>query len=267
MYYQRTDVKRAVCGYASSGRSYGIREGAFFNRERRTFHRTIKTRKGEKKPVDLTPAGISDALQMGASAFYCSYWLYDSSDFSNPVGRDLVWTIRAEKGGLEFAKKVTKMALEALWEAGADPLVKYSGDMGFDIVLPLESIPFELWRGNPEALDELQRELSEAIVSYVGSRPGVTVEHGKSTFTVKEDEKTSLLSELRVKRGLLLAPMSLNPETGLVSVPLHPWELDSFTILDASPSRVKTREWRFDSTPNYGLLRYAKAWQAQSAKT
>ncbi|MEM2874585.1 MAG: hypothetical protein QW567_00955 [Candidatus Hadarchaeales archaeon] len=263
MYYQRIDVKRAVCGYAESGKGHGVRECAFFNRKNGAFHRYLETPEG-KSPVDLTAKGFSEALRMGADAFYCSYWVYDSRDFSTPIGRDLVWIVRAEKGDLKFAKRITKMVVEALSSAGVDPLVKYSGDMGFDIVIPLEDIPFEVWLGDLRALDELQGELSETIVGYIRSRPGVTVEGGNSTFRIKEDEKTSLLSELRVKRGLLLAPMSINPETGLVSVPVDPIELDSFTIFDASPSRVKTREWATGRAPNYGLMRYAKAWQPQA---
>jgi len=263
-YYLRTDVKKAMCGYATSSRSYGIREGAFFNQKKKAFYRYIETENG-KKPVNLTAEGISEALRIGANAFYCSYWIYDSMDFSKPVGRDLVWVVRVKNGDLEFTKKVTKTVVEALSEAGAEPLVKYSGDLGFDIVIPLEAIPFEIWQGDLKALDDLQSELSEAIVGNIRSRFCVTMEGKRHTFIVKEGEKTSLLSELRVKRGLLLAPMSLNPETGLVSVPVDPAELDSFTILDASPSRVSAMMWG-PGFPNYGLMRYAKVPQAVIAE-
>ncbi|MEM2878131.1 MAG: hypothetical protein QXG10_01040 [Candidatus Hadarchaeales archaeon] len=263
MYYQRIDVKNAVCGYSTSSKSYGVREGAFFNARKKTFQRYTETIDG-KKPVELTPSEVSKAAEAGAIAFYCSYWLYDCNDFREPTGRDLVWVIRIEKGDLEFAKKLTRAAAEALWEAGAEPFVKYSGDLGFDIILPLESIPFEVWHGNIDALDDLQGELSDVIVSSIRSRLGLVVEGDRHSFKIKEDEKTSLLSELRVKRGLLLAPMSINPETGLVSVPVDPRELDNFTIFDASPSKVIGKIWRFGSGPSYGLIKYAKLGQVRS---
>ena len=300
MYYRRLDVKQAIMDFASAGGS-GVRECAFYNIRARSVQRYIGEN-GSKRPVSLeSPAGMEQALSLGASAFYCSYWRYEGQDSNRPIGRDFVWTIRAEKGGLEFAKLVTARVLEALAEVGVEPWVKYSGELGFDLIIPLEAIPYEAWMGNVELLDVLQRELTDSVMSYLARRSDFFVEAIKAKngashvpadwrqmqsmveglvapekpwvetqrFLVKNLGRTGicLLSELRVRRGLLLAPMSLHPETGLVSVPVDPKRVEAFSVFDASPADVRAFEWTQPSRVAEGLVRYARPWQATLAET
>ena len=266
MYYQRFDVKKTIINFANSSVGDGLRECAIYNDSAKSVQRHFGENGGRHLVNFTNDTKFENAARTGASAFYCSYWHYDGIDFSHPVGRDLVWTIRAKRGGLEFAKVVTSLAIRALEEAGvSEPWVKYSGDLGFDIVVPLDGIPLEAWMGDIGALDELQSNLTNCITGYLREHaPNFETGFGQS-LTIKRGMDTCLLSELRVMRGLLLAPMSLNPETGLVSVPVDPDRVDSFSVLDASPENVRRAGWAPPTEVAYGLLRHARTWQAASA--
>ncbi|MEW6592226.1 MAG: hypothetical protein AB1305_00840 [Candidatus Hadarchaeota archaeon] len=263
MYYQRQHVKGTIVDFASSKVSSGFRECAVYNSKTRSVQRYFGE-SGSRHPISFgTADDLEKAVGAGASAFYCSFWYYDGADFSKPVGRDLAWTVRANIGGIEFVKLVTAKIVKALEEAGvSEPWVKYSGDLGFDIVVPLESIPWEAWWGDPASLNELQGEITDFITDCVREPQlgGFSVERGKS-IKIKKAEKICLLSELRVGRGLLLAPMSLNPETRMVSVPVDPDRVESFSVLDSSPERVGSSWWAPPTSVAYGLLKLAKPWQ------
>ena len=64
-----------------------------------------------------------------------------------------------------------------------------------------------------------------------------------SHIAIGKGSDTCRLSELRLRRGLLLAPMSLNPRSGLVSLPLAPERVAGFSVLDASPEDASASEW------------------------
>jgi len=239
VYYNRVDVRRAILDFACSGNL--LRECAFYNSGAKSVQRYLD----HGRPVVFdSNAAIDRALRRGATAFYCSYWrCADPSEFDNPLGRDLVWTIRAEDGGLRFAKLVTSATLGALSGSGfQEPWVKYSGGLGFDVIIPLELIPAGAWGGDVYALEDLQRELTGYLADYLAER-FERVRAGRGSITIERENETCLLSELRARRGLLLAPMSLNPETGLVSVPLAPSGVAEFSVLDASPSNVRPFGW------------------------
>lgn len=208
------------------------------------------------------------ALAMGASAFYCSYWRYRPGDLENPVGRDLVWITRAEQGGLGFVKEATTWVVGALEEAGvSEPWIKYSGELGFDLVVPLETVPCEVWTGSVDVLQSLQEGLTSYIVSYLREQfPEVLVDGVSSPMKIKRGKDTCLLSELQVKRGLLLAPMSLNPKTGLVSVPVNPDRMKSFSALDASPEDARGFEWAPPYKASYELIKHVRPWHPTIAK-
>jgi len=239
MYYNRVDVRRAILDFACSGAL--LRECAFYNSGAKSVQRYFDY----GRPVVFdSNAAIDRALRRGATAFYCSYWrCADPSELNEPLGRDLVWTVRAEDGSLRFAKLVTSAALRGLSNSGfQEPWVKYSGGLGFDIIIPLELIPAEAWGGDIYALDDLQRELTGYLADYLAER-FERVRAGRGSITIERENETCLLSELRARRGLLLAPMSLNPETGLASVPFAPSRVAEFSVLDASPSNVRPFGW------------------------
>ncbi len=109
-------------------------------------------------------------MRAGATAFYSSYWRYtDPANASGVKGRDLVWSIKPKDGGLPAAKSATTLFLEALEDEGfPHPFVKYSGKLGFDVLIPLEDIQ----TGSPEDIDflsEIQSELTTRASDYLES--------------------------------------------------------------------------------------------------
>ena len=244
-YYERPDVRQTIIGFAKAGNGRAVRECAFYNTQTKSLQRHFNGGKEKKIVVFDSEQTFELALAKGASAFYCSYWRYeDPREPQHPAGHDLVWTVRAASGGLGFAKAVTKEVLEALSDWVDEPWVKYSGELGFDLMLPLEAIPGECWAGEVGALSDVQRGLTDYIVSYLIERD-FSVGGFTSPFRIEQASKTCLLSELRVRRGLLLAPMSLNPRSGLVSLPLDPARIEGFSALDASQADAKPCEWKF----------------------
>ena len=242
-------MRRAVLNFSRASNREAVREGAFYNPRAKSVQRHFAP--NELVILDSS-AALDRALHAGGSAFYGSYWRYiQPQDLAHPLGRDLVWTVRATAGGLRFAKLVTTAVIEALADNRFDePWVKYSGELGFDLVLPLEEIPGDAWRGDIRALDDYQRALTRDMADCLAERFNFRVERAESNLTIREGLGTCLLSELRVERGLLLAPMSLNPKSGLVSLPLAPGKVKNFSVLDASPADAKTYEWQAPNAIN-----------------
>jgi len=247
-YYNRSDVRRAILDFARAGDGRAVRECAFFNSRAKSVQRYLNSGDAKRgRPILLdSEAALEEALRSGASAFYCSYWRYaDPQEPLHPLGHDLVWTIRATNGGLRFAKEVTVAVLDALADCGLyEPWVKYSGELGFDLFIPLEAIPGDAWTDDIKALADIQGALTSYIVSHLTERSaGFQVRTTNPHIAVGKGSDTCLLSELRLRRGLLLAPMSLNPKSGLVSLPLAPERVASFSVLDASPEDASSSEW------------------------
>ncbi|MCS7132040.1 MAG: hypothetical protein NZ934_04875, partial [Hadesarchaea archaeon] len=202
-YYRRWDVKRAILDFAQAGEGNAVRECAFFNRRTNSIQRHLSFGEiGQWHPLVFdSEESIELAIRAGASAFYCSYWRYPELDWRlRPVGRDLVWIIRAERGGLRFAKLVTKAVLEALSDCGlSEPWVKYSGDLGFDIIIPMEAFGWDAWAGSIEILDEVHGALTRHIASYLAERyPGFLIGGTGPQIRIKRGSDTCLLSELRL---------------------------------------------------------------------
>ena len=256
MYYERYDVQSILLLSANSTMGMGVRESAIYNSRIQSIQRYERVG-NERKPIRLTPESILQYVAQGAQAFYISYWYYAGGP-EQPVGRDLVWTVRPQKGGLKISKRITKLIVQALRSLGIEPWVKYDGQLGFDIIVPLAYIPYECWFGNLQALDDLHHKLTDYIASTIVVSSDVSAHAlSPSSLQLESEAGICLLSELRVRRGLLLAPMSLNPRTNLVSVPVNPDELDSFTVLQATPPHVRPVRWTLPPAPVRALTRFA----------
>lgn len=234
--------------FVYSGYPTPVREGAFYNTEVDGIQRHFPD-EGDSIFVLDSDEAFFRALRTGAEAFYGSYWRYsDPSRASGVKGRDLVWSLEASEGGLSVARKVADLFMEVLEEEGfPHPLVKYSGKLGFDIMIPLEDVQ----TGSPDDLGfltEVHRNLTNSALDYLKSEGSFEVEGGSSKFKLKDSLGTCLLTELRWGRGLLLAPMSLHPSSGLVSVPLLPNEVPQFSVVEASPEKIHPREWNVGQT-------------------
>jgi len=264
-YYNRLDARRAILDFARAGGPEAVREGAFYNKRGGTIQRHLDD--GEIVVLD-SHATIDRAIRAEVSAFYCSYWRYaQPRELRHPLGRDLIWKIRAKSGGLKFAKTATAAVIEVISDAGFyKPWVKYSGELGFDLVVPLESIPGDAWAGDFKALDEIQGEITSYIAGTLVERPNFQVGFEGSRVTIREGLNTCLLSELRAGRGLFLVPMSLNPRSGLVSLPVAPDEVESFSVFDASPADASPDEWTPQRDAARKLIRRAHSYAPQEVR-
>ncbi|KXB06858.1 hypothetical protein AKJ52_01435 [candidate division MSBL1 archaeon SCGC-AAA382C18] len=247
-YYQKSGVKRAIIDFVHSGSDKPIRECAFYNNSIEQIQRKSPNPNDNSVLVLDSEEKISTSLRNGAKAFYASVWHYSNPHEPSEIrGRDITWTIKSVEGGLSITKKVTQLFLEALKREGfPQPLVKYSGKLGFDILIPKDQIQ----SGSPEDLDflaDLHRDLTKDICNYITEHSSFSLEDESSTVKLTSRMGTCLLTELRWRRGLLLTPMSLHPGSGLVSVPLLSREIPNFSVVDASPEKVHAREWSISS--------------------
>lgn len=230
--------------FAYSGNPTPLRESAFYNENIGGIQRHLPGDENGSTLVIDSEEKFSKVLRAGAISFYFSYWRYEDPFSTSEIrGRDLVWSLRAKKGGLTAAKEVTNLFVNFLEEEGFfNPLIKYSGEVGFDIVIPLEDVQTT----SPNDLDflsKVHRDLTGCASDYILSNSSFGVENNGFELKLKGRMGTCLLTELRWRRGLLLAPMSLHPSSGLVSVPLFPEELNDFSIVEASPKKVQPRKW------------------------
>lgn len=241
-YYAQKGVMRAIIDFVYSGSQTPSREGAFFNKKIGKIQRHSPN--GDSILVIDSEDVFSQAIRAGAKAFYSSYWRYRSpSEASGLQGRDLAWSLKAVEGGLSAAKEGTNMFLEVLEKVGfSNPLVKYSGDLGFDILIPLE----DLQTGSPDDLDfisEIHENLTSHFSDYLKGHGSFDLKEEESPVRFSGSSGTCLLTELKWRRGLILAPMSLHPRSGLVSVPLLPREIPEFSVIEATPEKVRHLEW------------------------
>ncbi len=241
-YYGQKGVRQAIIDFFYSGSSSPTREGAFFNKKIDEIQRQSPVE--DSLLVIDSQRTFTQSLKAGAKAFYSSYWRYsDPFDASGIRGRDLAWSLKAVEGGLSSVKEATTLFLEALEEEGfPSPLVKYSGKLGFDILIPIEDVQ----TGSPDDLEfisEIHENITSQASKYVENNGSFKIKEDESPIKFSGSSGTCLLTELKWRRGLLLAPMSLHPRSGLVSVPLLPREVPEFSVVDATPSKVHIREW------------------------
>ncbi len=247
-YYRRQDIRKAIIDFTHAGNGKSVREGAFYNSRAGILQRYMSREDSEKsQPIVFDSIiDIERALRESATAFYTSYSRYlQPEKLSKPMGRDLVWLIRAETGGLNFTKEITSIIVQLLEGQGfPEPWVKYSGVLGFDIVLPLEAMLDAVSPSDSNGFDEFQKELTIRMADDINARVSFSADHTGSKVVIRSGSNICLLSELGWRRGLLLAPMSLHPSSGLVSVPVKPSKVEDFSVMDASPESVRPFSWR-----------------------
>lgn len=247
-YYNRRDVRQAMLDFVYSGSSSPLRECAFYNNNIGGIQRHMNFDDNRDSLfVIASDSSFDRSLRAGATAFYSSYWRYDDPyKAKRSRGRDLVWTLRAVDGGLSVVKEVASSFVGVLQEEGFSPLVKYSGKLGFDVLISLEEaeerIVFDL-----NAISKAQEKLTGRITNKISDRTDFALSRENSDFVFEGGLGTCLLSELSWGRGLLLAPMSLHPSSGLVSAPVPPEEIGSFSALDASPEAAFPYQWNLTS--------------------
>ncbi len=245
-FYDQHKIKESILNFSYSGFQKPVRGGAIYDKHK---EKIIRQGSEESDQIVLdSEEKVSKMVRKGAKSFYASYWRYeDPSEIKKIKGRDLVWTIEAKDGGIKIAKKLTDLFLEALETRGfPQPLIKYSGEMGFDVLIPTEDLQISE-KDNLSFLSNLQEELTKFSMGYIHRKTGFTKREKNSRIRFSAKAGTCFLTEHKWRRGLILAPMSLHPSSELVSVPVAPSEIPEFSVLDATPDNAKPKKWDIGS--------------------
>lgn len=247
-YYHRRDVRQGILDFVFSGSSTPLRECAFYNEKIGRIQRHVYPNESDYSVfVISSDSSFNYSLHEGATAFYSSYWRYSNPYAAkHPRGRDIVWTLRAKEGGLSIVKEVGSTLIDVLQDEGFCPLVKYSGELGLDILIPFEDAE-EMSVFDSDSVYKAQWKFTWRISNKVSDRTDFILSKRNSHFVFKGSLGTCLLSELSWRRGLILAPMSLHPSSGLVSLPISLNEINDFSPLNASPESVFSFKWSISS--------------------
>lgn len=157
------------------------------------------------------------------------------------VDLDLGEQLATRSEGLAAAKVATLEVDRILRSAGCHPLIKFSGNRGFQVLCRLSpdsrTVDFA-------ALRNLVRTLQGSLESTLQKGRGRELEAlglSRPFTTSSVDDKKSRAGKILVDwssmkpRGDYRAPLSIHYKTGLASIPLEPEEVMGFQREDADP--------------------------------
>ncbi|MBU0530664.1 MAG: hypothetical protein ABIH52_03155 [Candidatus Aenigmatarchaeota archaeon] len=246
-YYSREDIRKALFELAQSREVVGVfKNGAF----------------GARPNTILYPQDIPNMVKSGVVEFHSSI-----ERWSNPMalrtdnyddmrtGWDLILDLDCKD--MEHGKVATQVFVNVLKKHGVVPSVKFTGNNGFHMGISWESMPKEadykqtvgmfpeLARNAVYYLKEFVRDDLEKALLKKFSVEQLAKQSGKKIgdFFVGDnvdpfkivDVDTVLLSP----RHMYRMPYSLHHKTFLVSLPIHPGDLEDFKREHAEPSKVK----------------------------
>jgi len=160
---------------------------------------------------------------------------------------------RSDAMPLELAQVAAEQMAAVLDDLGVQYLLKFSGRRGFHFLWGFAASEVaELSRGDPWSFERrIVRYLRQALEERLNQH--ARLDHFRRyvpelqplTTTNSADQATSgslLLDEnILHKRGSLRSPWSVHPETRLVSLPLQPGDLATFTTDQATPEAALAR--------------------------
>ncbi|PIN76893.1 hypothetical protein COV17_00600 [Candidatus Woesearchaeota archaeon CG10_big_fil_rev_8_21_14_0_10_36_11] len=267
-FYKRRDIQDAIIIHAKN-KEIGMRFGDGFG----------------KRPDVLTyPRDILELALQGVTSLHASEEIWDnplaiSSDLSKKelnelrIGWDLMLDI--DCAILEYSRICADLVIQFLTYCGVkDISVKFSGNKGFHIGVPFEAFPTTV--GNekmkdmfPDAPRKIALYIKENIKEELGKRI-MQLENNnfssivEKTKTAKEDityykknEMGTQVPHLNVEpfleidtillssRHLYRMPYSFHEKSGLVSLPIDPFNVMEFEKSMAMPEKVLTPMFTF----------------------
>jgi DNA primase catalytic subunit len=231
-----------------------------------------------KRPDNFQYQGdIFELVKKGATSFHCSEELWsDALKLSTNmkekelnelrIGWDLLIDIDSKY--IDYSKIAAQLIIKILKFHGIKNLgIKFSGSKGFHIIIPWKSFPpvineiktsdmFPEW---PRILvqylnEQIKKQLIEKISEL--ERPNRYIKD----FSVSEQVMPDLI--LVSPRHLFRMPYSLHEKTALASIVLSPEEIENFQLIDASPLKIKIRNFMPDAKEDEAreLLLQALDW-------
>ncbi|MBI4021630.1 MAG: hypothetical protein HY369_05285 [Candidatus Aenigmarchaeota archaeon] len=272
-YYAREDVQQALVDAGRDREVVGVfKTGAF----------------GTRPNMLLYPGDVLAQARAGAIEFHCSLERWERPmllQTEERKGFDLVFDLDGKD--VEHGKAAAQALVTALERHGIRHVsVKFSGNRGFHLGIPWESIPKEVGlvptaRLFPDAARKVSLYLRESIrddltarllkrwtveqLEEIAGRPVATKE-GIDPFKVVDIDPI-LISP----RHLYRMPYSLNKKSFLVSLPLRARDLEGFEKSQADPATVQVsarflergEEGEADALFAEGLDWFAKRKQEQ----
>ncbi|MBS3142128.1 hypothetical protein J4464_01945 [Candidatus Woesearchaeota archaeon] len=227
-----------------------------------------------KRPDTLRyPNDILSAVQEGATSFHISeeYWGTLGQLGTNlsrreldalRTGWDLVLDIDCDH--FAYSQIAADLLCKALLHHGAQGIsVKFSGNHGFHIGVPFKAFPPQL--GNKYTKDlfpEAPRRIAvylkcfiqEALavellrfedINAIMKRTGLAYDALVQNNTFNPYQVLTIDTVLLASRHLYRSVYSFNEKSGLISIPLEPTSIRSFSHEDALPSNVNVTFIRF----------------------
>ena len=252
-YYSRKDIQKHIMRIAAN-REMAVKFG--------------DTGFGKRPDVLQFENDILELAKSGATSFH-----FSEEKWSNPllleagmtkrqldelrVGWDLI--IDVDSKNFEFSRQAAFLIIEALKFHNLKKIsVKFSGNHGFHIGIPFKAFPKKvndvdvklLFPEGPRVIasylkyiikDHLTAKLLEntsldAISKKIGIPKDRLVENGEINPFALVDIDTILISN----RHMFRVPFSLNEKSGLVSIPINPEDVLSFSRDSAKIENVKT---------------------------
>ncbi|MEM2873949.1 MAG: hypothetical protein QW063_00615 [Candidatus Nanoarchaeia archaeon] len=236
-----------------------------------------------KRPDTLEfPADVIKQVRQGATSFHCS-----EERWTNPlglktdsekkdldalrIGFDLVLDIDCKV--LEWSKICAKLLCWALETHNVKCYsVKFSGGSGFHIGIPWEAFSTDerlAFPDTPQIVAKYLREyirqpLARNIIELEQDVAKISEKSGKKPATFIQNDVLDPYKLLEIDtiliapRHLFRMPYSLNEKKWLVSLPIRPKDIDTFTIELAKPENVKSVDVKFLDTTN---VRHGEAAQ------
>ncbi|MCK4669867.1 MAG: hypothetical protein KAT43_01595 [Nanoarchaeota archaeon] len=198
---------------------------------------------------------------------------------ANRIGWDLILDIDCE--ALEFSRVAADLLCKALNFYHVSFTIKFSGRAGFHIFVPFESFPEtiagkETRKMFPEAARIVAEYLSEMIKDHLSKEllKRYSLEEIQEKTGKEDIFEQNIFAPYKIikfigqidsvaisSRHLIRAPYTINQKIGLVSIPIDPKEILTFSLEKTKPENVKV-ERKFivrDVEPNSANSLF---WQA-----
>jgi len=207
-YYSREDIQQEMFKYAA-GRKI-------------TFLRTFKPQYERiRKPEDILPIALSTLFQGGGDYYPSLHGTISKlSNLSNWIC-DIVIELDY-KSSWTVCFEMTRPVVKWLQEIGAVFRIKYSGNCSPHIIIPAEAFPERVDGKDmfPGQHNSFFRNLTEIVKNMT-------------------KEPRYLDTSFHIQTHFLRLAYSLNENTGLVSLPFHASQYDSFNPSSARPPHIK----------------------------
>ena len=237
-----------------------------------------------KRPDSFQYRGdIFEMVKKGATSFHCSEELWKnpleiSTDKTKEQlnslreGWDLVIDIDSKY--LDYSKILAEQILKILSFHGVKNIgIKCSGSKGFHIIIPWKAFPKEV---NGVQTSDMFPEWPRIILEYISEKTKpllvkeITSLTTSRSYLKDEESAGKVLPDIVLvsSRHLFRMPYSLHEKTALASAVLSREEIKNFQPRDASPFKIKIRDFLPDSKKNEAseLLTSALDWFKESGK-